>query len=95
MDRQGVEQLVAENHSVKLRRLDGVSPHQFLKIRKPADAGRKVFQRFLLPFLPARGGFDDPVFDLFEQFRAFQLQPGQDVPGQPAVMGAGLNQVEG
>ena len=68
---------------------------QRLKVGKPADMRRILFQCFFLPFLPARRGFDDPVFDPVEQFRAIQLKPGQNVPGQLAVMRAGFNQVEG
>ena len=60
------------------------------KLSKPTDTRGEVFQCLLLPLLPAGRGFDNPVFDLFEQFRAFELQPGQDVFGQPAVMGAGF-----
>ena len=89
VDGHGVEEFVGENHAVERR----VTGHvcQAFPISEPANARRERFQRFPLPFLAARGGLDDAVFDPFEQFWPQQLQPGQNIPGQLSVMRAGFD----
>ena len=53
------------------------------------------FNALLLPSIAARRGFDDAVFDAVKKFRAMRVQPGQNIPGQLSVVGAGLDDFEG
>ena len=85
MDWKGVEEFIAENDSV------GSLDRWIVESRKPTDPAGKIIQRFTLPLVPAGRRLNDGVFHLLEQFWPVQLQPVQDVGGEPAIVCASFH----